>query len=107
VFVQRDSQLTFQASDGSFLPLALDVMVSSVRRVADTGIVVTAFVLKDATIDHFAIRWRLGNPDTLPIYFDTNVPIEKASPGEAGIACSHVQHRSQTIAILLGQLPEQ
>jgi hypothetical protein len=81
--------------------------MASVRRVTDTGIVLTTFVPKHATMDDFSIRWRLSKRNAVLVCFNTNVAVETPTQSEAAVARSHVQNRSQVFAVLPDQPPEQ
>jgi len=81
-------------------------MVASVWRVANAGIVVLASVSKHTAMNNFAIRWALGSGDTLPVYFEADIPVEGSSLGETAVARTQVQHRIHVFAVLLGQSPE-
>ncbi|MGH7745293.1 MAG: hypothetical protein ACREQ5_10915, partial [Candidatus Dormibacteria bacterium] len=89
------------------LPRIVDVMVASIGGVANTGIVFSSAVPKRAAMNYLAVRWRVSRSDAMTIYFHANVPFEQTSLGEAAIARPDVEHRYKSVAVLLGQLPEE
>jgi hypothetical protein len=106
VFVYYDTELLLYAPHRSFLPWRLNVMVSDVWWITNTGIIPIQTVSKRTFVDDYSVFGGRSHCYAFLIDLNASISFEMTITSETTISSPHVQTRAEVWSSLADELPK-